>query len=187
MRNRQRHATGKEVTPDSREAATSNRPIIVLRLRPVRRSAGAWASTYNKKNTYEITSLFGKGNVDYNLYGSGVFNGLKLPLVQTGHLFRGEVLRRLWWKIFVGPRFWTGQSFVTLGKINIENLPPHPPGFGIQNTTRALGVRMIRDTRRNQFFPTAGEKLEFTSDFFMQSLGQQILVSNLQTYFQPLP
>jgi hypothetical protein len=28
---------------------------------------------------------------------------------------------------------------------------------------------MIRDTRRNQFFPTDGEKLEFPADFFMQS------------------
>jgi outer membrane protein assembly factor BamA len=38
---------------------------------------------------------------------------------------------------------------------------------------RALGLRLIRDTRPNQFYPTAGEKLEFTSDFFMQSLGSK--------------
>jgi len=125
------------------------------------------------QNTYEITSMFGKGNVNYNLYGSGIFDGLKLPAVQSGHLFRAEVLRRLWWKIFVGPRFWTAKSFVTLGPNNIQNLPPLPPGFGIQNNMRALGLRMIRDTRLNQFFPSAGEKLEFTSDFFMQSLGSK--------------
>jgi outer membrane protein assembly factor BamA len=137
------------------------------------RGWGVGMDLYIKQNTYEITSFFGKGNVNYNLYGSGLFDGLKLPLVQTGQLFRGEVLRRLWWKIFVGPRFWIGKSFVTLAPNSIPNLPPLPPGFGIQNDMRALGVRMIRDTRRNQFFPTAGEKLEFTSDFFMQSLGSK--------------
>jgi hypothetical protein len=137
------------------------------------RGWGLGADLYIKQNTYEITSFFGKGNVDYNLYGSGLFEGLKLPLVQTGHLYRGEVLRRLWWKIFVGPRLWIGESFVTLNASDITNLPPLPPGFGIQNDMRALGVRMIRDTRRNQFFPTAGEKLEFTGDFFMQSLGSK--------------
>jgi Omp85 superfamily domain len=127
---------------------------------------------YLKQNTYEITSLFGKGNVNYDLYGSGVFDGLKLPLVQSGYLFRGEVLRRLWWKVFIGPRFWSGQSFVSLAQNN-NNLPPILPGFGVQNTMRALGLRVIRDTRPNQFFATAGEKLEFTSDFFMQSLGSK--------------
>jgi len=137
------------------------------------RGWGVGADLYIRQNTYEITSFFGKGNVNYNLYGSGIFEGLKLPLVQTGHLFRGEVLRRLWWKIFVGPRFWTGESFVTIKANSITNIPPLPPGFGIQNTMKALGVRMIRDTRVNQFFPTAGEKLEFTSDFFMQSLGSK--------------
>jgi len=137
------------------------------------RAWGLGADLYFKKNTYEVTSFFGKGNIDYNLYGSGTFDGLKLPLVQTGELYRGEVLRRLFWKVFVGPRLWIGHSFVTLAPNSISNLPPLPPGFGIQNTARALGLRMIRDTRRNQFFPTAGEKLEFTSDFFMQSLGSK--------------
>lgn len=137
------------------------------------RGWGVGADLYFKQNTYEVTSFFGKGNINYDLYGSGVFEGLKLPLVQTGHLYRGEVLRRLWWKVFIGPRFWIGESFVTLAPNSIQNLPPLPPGFGIQNNMRALGLRMIRDTRANQFFPTAGEKLEFTSDFFMQSLGSK--------------
>ncbi|HEX8814496.1 MAG TPA: BamA/TamA family outer membrane protein [Terriglobales bacterium] len=137
------------------------------------RGWGVGADLYLKENTYEITALYGKGNINYNLYGSGPFDGLKLPLIQSGSLFRGEVLRRLWWKIFVGPRFWTGQSFLTLAPNSIENLPPLPPGVGIHNHMRALGLRMIRDTRLNQFFPTAGEKLQFTADFFMQSLGSK--------------
>jgi hypothetical protein len=125
-----------------------------------------------KENIYEITSIYAHGNVDYDLYGSGIAAGLKLPLEQSGHVFRAEVLRRVVWKVFIGPRFWTGQSFVTVTPSNQE-LPPLPSDLGIHTTMRALGVRLIRDTRPNQFYPVAGEKLEFTSDFFMQSLGSK--------------
>jgi len=136
------------------------------------RGIGVGADLYVKENTYEITSLYVHGHVNYDLYGSGPFAGVKLPVVQSGDLFRAEVLRRLWWKVFVGPRFWTGQSFTTLNVSNSQ-LPPPLVGLGFHNTMRALGLRLIRDTRPSQFYPTAGEKLEFTSDFFMQSLGSK--------------
>ncbi len=133
---------------------------------------GVGGDLYMKEDTYEVTALYVHGTVYYNLYGSGPFEGIQLPLVQTGDLFRAEVLRRTWWKVFIGARFWAGTSFVTLGQTNVE-LPALPPGVGFRNNMRALGIRMIRDTRPNQFFPTAGMKLEFTSDFFMQSLGSK--------------
>jgi hypothetical protein len=136
------------------------------------RGIGLFGDLYLKENTYEITSLYAHGNVNYNIYGSGLSEGLKLPLVQTGDLFRGEVLRRTWWKVFLGPRVWVGNSFTTLGSTN-DKIPPLPPGFGIHNTMRALGVRLMRDTRPNQFFATAGTKLEITSDFFMKSIGSK--------------
>jgi Omp85 superfamily domain len=136
------------------------------------RGFGVGADVYMKEDTYEITAMYGRGNVNYNLYGSGIFSGLELPLEQSGHLFRGEFLRRLWWKFFIGPRFWSGQSFLTL-RPNNGDIPPLPSGFGIHTTMRALGLRLMRDTRPNQFYPTSGEKIEFTSDFFMQSLGSK--------------
>jgi hypothetical protein len=136
------------------------------------RGFGIGADLYMKEDTYEVSSIYARGNVNYNLYGSGVFEGLKLPLVQTGEVFRAEFLRRTWWKVFVGPRFWTGDSFVTLAPKNGE-IPPIPSEVGLHTTMRALGLRVIRDTRPNQFYPTAGEKLEFTGDFFMQSLGSK--------------
>ena len=146
------------------------------------RGWGAGADLYFKQNTYEVTSVFIKGSVNYNLYGSGAFEGLELPLVQSGDVYRGEFLRRLWWKVFVGPRFWTGRSFVTLAPNSIQNLPPLPPGFGIQNNMRALGLRMIRDTRPNQFFPVAGQSWNSRPTFFMQSLGSKY---SFQAYRRP--
>jgi len=136
------------------------------------RGFGVGADLYMKEDTYEVTSVYARGNVNYDLYGSGIFEGRKLPLIQTGEVFRAEVLRRTWWKVFVGPRFWTGNSFVTIAPTNGE-LPNLPSGVGLHTVMRALGLRMIRDTRPNQFFPTAGEKIEFTGDFFMQSLGSK--------------
>lgn len=136
------------------------------------RGFGVGADLYMKEDTYEVSSIYARGNVNYNLYGSGVFEGLRLPLVQTGQVFRAEFLRRTWWKVFVGPRFWTGNSFVTVAPKNGE-IPPIPSDVGLHTVMRALGLRVIRDTRPNQFYPTAGEKIDFTSDFFMQSLGSK--------------
>jgi hypothetical protein len=146
------------------------------------RGFGVGADLYMKENTYEITSLYAHGNVNYDLYGSGIAAGLKLPLTQTGHVFRAEILRRLWWKVFIGPRFWTGQSFVSVTPTNSQ-LPPLPSNLGVHTTLRALGLRLSRDTRPNQFYPVAGEKLEFTSDFFMQSLGSKFSFQSYRLTF----
>ena len=70
-----------------------------------------------KEDRYEVTAGYGRGNLEYNLYGVGLFAGnagLKLPLNQTGHVFFGEVVRRIVWKVFVGPRFIDGGSFLTI-------------------------------------------------------------------------
>jgi hypothetical protein len=139
------------------------------------RGFGLYGDLYLKEDRYEITSLYGHGNIDYNLYGIGTAAGdagLKLPLDQTGQIFRAEFLRVIKWKIFVGGRFWTGDSFVTV-KPNDGNAPPIPPDVGLHTTLRALGLRVIRDTRPNQFYPTAGMKAEFTSDFFAKDLGSR--------------
>jgi hypothetical protein len=149
------------------------------------RGFGLYADLYLKEDRYEITSLYGHGNIDYNLYGIGTAAGdagLKLPLDQTGQVFRAEFLRVIKWKIFIGGRFWTGDSLVTV-KPNDGNLPPIPPDIGLHTTLRALGLRVIRDTRPNQFYPTAGMKAEFTSDFFAKDLGSKYSFQSYRVTF----
>jgi len=139
------------------------------------RGFGLYGDLYLKEDRYEITSVYAHGNIDYNLYGIGTAAGdagLKLPLDQTGQVFRAEFLRVVKWKIFVGGRFWTGDSFVTV-KPNDGNTPPIPPDVGLHTTLRALGLRVSRDTRPNHFYPTAGMEAEFTSDFFAKDLGSK--------------
>jgi Omp85 superfamily domain len=149
------------------------------------RGFGLYGDLYLKEDRYEITGLYGHGNIDYNLYGIGTAAGdagLKLPLDQTGQVFRAEFLRVVKWKIFVGGRFWTGDSFVTV-KPNQGNAPPVPPEVGLHTTLRALGLRVIRDTRPNQFYPTAGMKAEFTSDFFAKDLGSKYSFQSYRVTF----
>ena len=139
-----------------------------------------------KKNTYEITSGYGHGNMNYDIYGAGFLGGqqnLKLPLVQTGQVFFAEVLRRIWWQLFIGPRLTTGNSFITVGTITNPNIPPIPPDVGLHTDLRALGVRIVRDTRPNHFFPTAGSKFEFTADFYAQALGSKQTFQQYKLHF----
>jgi hypothetical protein len=61
---------------------------------------GVAAQLFMKENTYQVTSLYVHGNVDYNLYGISTASGngnLKIPLDQAGQLYFGEALRRIPW------------------------------------------------------------------------------------------
>jgi hypothetical protein len=135
-----------------------------------------------KENTYEITSGFARGNVDYDIYGTGVAANLKLPLAQTGDAFFGEFLRRIGWKVFLGPRFITGRSFVTVRPNNLPNFPI-PPEIGLHSNLTAIGARLTRDTRPNHFYPISGTFLTFTSDFFSQAMGSKYSFQSYKTAF----
>jgi outer membrane protein assembly factor BamA len=93
------------------------------------------------------------------------------------------VLRRVGWKIFIGPRFWDGTSFVTVRPNSGGKLPPLPPGVGLSSNLTAIGLRVVRDTRPNHFYPTAGTKLEFTSNFYAQALGSKYSYQSYQLRF----
>src|SRR5271163_4500810 len=100
-----------------------------------------------KENTYELTSGYVHGNVDYNFYGTGDESNLKLPLVQTGQAFFAEFLRRVGWKVFVGPRFITGRSFVTVVP-NSGSMVPIPPEVGLHSNLTSIGADR-KSTRLN--------------------------------------
>jgi hypothetical protein len=137
---------------------------------------------YFKENTYKITSGFARGNVDYDIYGNGIAAGLRLPLVQTGEMFFGQFQRRIWWKVFLGPRFVTGNSFITVNP-NSGSALPIPPEVGLHTTLTAIGAALTRDTNPNRFYPTNGTYFSFTSDFFSQSLGSKYSFQSYKTKF----
>src|SRR5271168_2589099 len=135
-----------------------------------------------KENTYELTSGYVHGNVDYNFYGTGDESNLKLPLVQTGKAFFAEFLRRVGWKVFVGPRFITGRSFVTVVP-NSGSMVPIPPEVGLHSNLTSIGARVTRDTRPNHFYPLSGTFFTFTSDFFSQALDSKYSFQSYKSEF----
>jgi hypothetical protein len=135
-----------------------------------------------KENTYEITAGFVRGNVNYNIYGNGIAASLKLPLKQTGDAVLGEFLRRVGWKFFVGPRFISGRSVITLQPSSINGVPI-PADLGIHTNLNAIGTRLTRDTRPNHFYPVSGTFFSFTSDFFSQALNSKYSFQSYRTQF----
>lgn len=128
---------------------------------------------YFKQDSYHTTGIYARGNLNYNLYGLGSGDSQsKLPLKQTGQLVFAEFLRRTWWKLFLGPRFLWGSSLITLRSNNVGTALL-PPDLGLDTNLTAVGFRLNRDTRANRFYPTEGTVLDFTADFFSQSLGSK--------------
>jgi outer membrane protein assembly factor BamA len=146
------------------------------------RGFGVGGQLFLKENRYQITAGFVHGNVNYNIYGNGIAANLKLPLKQTGEAFLGEFLRRFWWKFFLGPRFLTGRSFVTLRPNSVSNFPI-PPEVGLHANVSAIGARLTRDTRPNHFYPISGTFFTFTSDFYSQALSSKYSFQSYRSQF----
>lgn len=146
------------------------------------RAWGLGGQLYFKKNTYNTAAFYGKGNLNYDLYGSGVFTGLKLPLEQTGQGFEAEILRKIGWKFFVGPRGMAGDSFITVRPVS-GSVPPLPPDVGFHTTLTAIGAKVTRDTTVNRFYPTGNTIFSFTSDFFAQALGGKYTFQSYKANF----
>jgi hypothetical protein len=130
---------------------------------------------YLSRARYELEAGYGHGNLDYNLYGVGFANGnegLKLPLVQSGQVFFMKFLRDVGWDTYVGGRFMTGSSFITLNPAS-GKLPPIPPDVGLHTALRSLGFEAWHDSRPNRFYPLKGMVLDFTGDIFAQALGSK--------------
>ena len=139
------------------------------------RGFGVGGDLYLDKANYELESVYAHGYLDYNLYGEGFVNGnagFKLPLEQSGQIFFIKLLRRIPWDFYVGGRFTTGSSFITL-KPTSEKTPPIPPDIGLHTDLRALGMEVYRDSRPNRFYPLKGSVIDFTGDFFAQDLGSK--------------
>jgi outer membrane protein assembly factor BamA len=126
-----------------------------------------------KQITYKMTSIYARGNLNYNLYGLGAGTAsAQLPLNQTGQAVFAEFLRRLPWKFFLGPRLFCGSSLITVRAAG-SGIGPFPPDIELNTALTAIGFRLQRDTRPNRFYPTGGALLDFTADFFSQGLGSK--------------
>ena len=139
------------------------------------RGFGLGADLYLDQARYEVESVYAHGTLDYNLYGVGFVSGntgLKLPLEQSGQFFFFKLLRNIRWDTYIGVRFISGSSFITL-KPTAGETPAIPPDIGLHTDLRALGIEVWRDSRPNRFYPLKGSVIDFTGDFFGQDLGSK--------------
>ena len=140
---------------------------------------------YFKQDTYHITAIYFRGNINYDFYGTGIAAGdagRNTPLKQTGEVLLGDFLYRLGWKFSVGPRLLTGNSTITL-RSSGGNDQPTPPDIGLHTGLTGLGFHINRDTRPNRFYPTSGTLFDFTSMFFSDALGSKYSFESYRSMF----
>jgi hypothetical protein len=150
-------------------------------------SSGSWAvgglgKLFLREDRYRLTLAYGRGEVNYKLFGVGNIAGaagISVPIHQGGGALFVEPLVHLKWKLFVGPRYQWRSLGVTLEG---ENLPPHinitPKEFN--SKTAALGFHAQQDRLDSQFYPKHGTLSEVVGDFFHQGLGSDL---NYESYW----
>lgn len=135
----------------------------------------AWAvgtELYFNQDRYHAISGVAHGDLNYDFYGTGTVNGdagRKFGLNQTGNVFFGEILRRTFWEIFVGPRLWIGKSRLEPQHLG-ETFPDLPP-LGVDFSMNSLGFKIERETTPNRFYPEKGTLFQLGSDFFSKDIG----------------
>ena len=144
-------------------------------------SSGSWAlgaatKMYFKEDRYRIAAAYGRGEVNYRLYGIGNAagnQGISIPIHQGGRALLIEPLVRLKWNVFLGPRYqWRSLGISFTG----ENLPP---GFEFipqeRNTkTSALGFHLQQDRRNSQFYASKGLLADLIGDIFSKDIGSDL-------------
>ena len=180
--------------PISSPAIGSGATVLGAYIFPLRKSdtasppsfvGGAWVGTdngtrawlaatelYFNQDRYHAVAGVAHVDLNYNFYGTGTSAGnagVNFGLNQTGDVFFGEVMRRTFWQVFIGPRLWFGTSKIEPQKLGTNH--PELPPLGTDFSMRSIGLKVERDTTPNRFYPEEGSLLQFGSDFFSRNLG----------------
>lgn len=130
------------------------------------------ADLYFSRDRYHILTGIARGDLNYQFYGTGDVAGdagISFQVNQQATVFFGEMLRRIGWDIFIGPRVWIGSS--SLQPEDRVQSHPELPQTGVDLAMRSLGFKVERDTTPNRFYPTSGTMAQFNADFFAKALG----------------
>lgn len=145
------------------------------------RGGGLGGRLYFSENKYQTTFAIAKGRINYDFFGIGRLPSapeVSVEIHQSGTVFFGEFLRKVWKDVFVGPRYQHRKLDARLG----GERPAggfEIPEIDLQATTVAIGIHVQRDLRNSTFYPTRGSVFNFTGDFFDQAWGSK---RQYQTY-----
>jgi hypothetical protein len=149
-------------------------------------SSGSWAwgvgtRLFLREDRFRIDAGGGDGLANYDYYGTGHGNGadgVYLPVSLSGSLFLIEPKVRVLERIYVGPRYHrlSSAAAIDFDEFLDEVDPTHPslpdiPEIDADTTVAALGLRVQRDTRDNQFYPLAGSFADAKLDFYASAFG----------------
>ncbi len=146
-------------------------------------STGSWAAAfaqklYLKEDRYRILLGAGYFNLFYDFYGIGFGAGKderKVSLDQEGALFQGEILVRLFGRLYAGPfyRYFPTRTSPD-GELRDALIEIGIPEPQLALDIGSLGVHLQHDTRVNTFNPAKGHLFDLTAAFQEPSFGSDL-------------
>ncbi|HTH51198.1 MAG TPA: BamA/TamA family outer membrane protein [Pyrinomonadaceae bacterium] len=136
---------------------------------------------YFAENKYQTRFAAGAGKAVYEYFGIGRVPGqpaVSREIRQTGRFVFGEFMRNVWKDVFIGPRYQYRRLTANLGDSTTPGGFVIPP-IDLVSTTAAIGFRVERDMRDNEFYPTKGSVFSVKADFFGKAIGSN---RTYQTY-----
>ena len=155
-------------------------------------STGSWAAgvaqkLYLKEDRYRILLGAGYFNLFYDFYGIGFVNGnneRKVSIDQSGSIFQGEILVRLFGRLYAGPvyRYFPTQTKPdgVLRDALVEIGIPVPQ---LDLDIGSLGFHLQHDLRDNTFNPAKGHLFDFTAAFQEPAFGSDLTYQKYETAY----
>ena len=156
-----------QISPTSTVAAfagaTTNRSWV----------AGAMSRMYLDEDHYRLTLAFVHADINYDFFGIGnaAARSFHVPVTQTANGMLLQPLFQVIPHLYIGPRYTLGTT--SLESQNFPSLAARFPRIAAPFSSQigALGLVTQWDNTDSQFFPTKGEFLDLTSEFYSDYFG----------------
>jgi hypothetical protein len=142
-------------------------------------SNGSWGvaaaqQLHLHRDRYRVLGAAAYAGVNYDFFGIGQeagSSGRSIPLAQDGSVGLAEGLVLLGGQWYAGARYQYMSMRVRINETELPDSAPPLPDGDLNLRTAALGPRLERDTRDNQFYPKRGAVVSMTAGFYGKSLG----------------
>ena len=150
---------------------------------------GGGGRLYLDRDRYRIAGFAGHGSITYEIFGTGTQDGdagRSVLIHQGGDMVMGEVLVRLFSRLYAGPRYNYRNLTAALRPDESITLPPNlnPEDLGAEFSTHGPGFKILYDTRSSEYFPCSGGEFQFIGDFYGADRTSPLSALNNSLSFQ---
>lgn len=134
------------------------------------------------QDTWRFQGGAAYGDLRYDFFGVGNTAGdlgFSVPLRQKVAGVAVEALRETWSDVYFGLRYVFVRSETRPDAGELAPGLPFPAQRDLDANVSAIGLRLQRDTRDSQFYPTTGSFLDVAANFDEKALGSDF---NFQSY-----